>query len=124
MFGLRSGVLIFVSIESLFWALMAFAAIFSEIKYISNVDIGEFSDGLDNDWYYFVLFGYPLETIDERIRSKDGHQRVPFRLPFDIICSRPSLSHRRQSHFVLDFHHLPRVYAAAFGWHFEGEFGR
>ncbi|KAG5675831.1 hypothetical protein PVAND_005701 [Polypedilum vanderplanki] len=69
LFGLRSGVLIFVSIEALFWALLTFAAIFSEIKYITNVDIGEFSDVLDNDWYYFLLFGYPRELIDERIRT-------------------------------------------------------
>lgn len=71
LFGLRSGVLIFVSIEALFWGLLAFAAIFCEVKYIINVDIGEFSDDLDNDWYYFFLFGYPRELIDERIRSKN-----------------------------------------------------
>lgn len=69
MFGLRSGVLIFVSLEALFWALLSFAAIFSEVKYIINVDIGEFSDVLDNDWYYYLLFGYARELIDERIRS-------------------------------------------------------
>jgi hypothetical protein len=70
MFGLRSGVLIFVSIEALFWAVLTFAAVFSEIKYIANVDIAEFSDVLDNDWYYYLLFGYPRELIDERVRSK------------------------------------------------------
>lgn len=69
-FGLRSGVLIFVSIEVLFWAVLTFAAIYSEVKYIINVDIAEFSDVLDNDWYYWILFGYPREQIDERIRSK------------------------------------------------------
>lgn len=70
LFDLRSGVLIFISLEALFWGLLSFAAIFSEVKYIINVDIGEFSDDLDNDWYYFFLFGYPRELIDERIRSK------------------------------------------------------
>lgn len=70
LFGLRSGVLIFVSIEALFWALLTFAAIFSEVKYIANVDVGDFSDVLDNDWYYYFLFGYPRELIDERIRSE------------------------------------------------------
>lgn len=70
MFGLRSGVLIFVSLEALFWALLAFSAIYSEVKYIVYVDLAEFSDVLDNDWYYFLLFGYPRELIDERIRSK------------------------------------------------------
>jgi hypothetical protein len=60
----------FVSFEALFWALMGFAAIFSEVKYIVNFDIVEFSDILDRDWYYFLLFGYPPEFIDERMRSK------------------------------------------------------
>jgi hypothetical protein len=72
-FDLRCGVLIFVSIETLFWAVLTFASIYSEVKYIINVDIAEFSDVLDNDWYYFVLFGYPRELIDEWIRSKDDN---------------------------------------------------
>jgi hypothetical protein len=75
-FDLRSGVLIFISFETLFWAVLTFAAIYSEIKYIINVDIAEFSDVLDNDWYYFVLFGYPRELIDEWIRSKDDKIKI------------------------------------------------
>lgn len=82
LFGLRSGVLIFVSIEALFWALLAFAAIYSEIKYIVYVDIGEFSDVLDNDWYYYLLFGYPKELIDERLRSKEITLFVSVRMNF------------------------------------------
>lgn len=69
-FGLRSGVLIFVSFEVLFWCILTFAAIYSEVKYIIHTDIPEFSDVLDNDWYYYILFGWPMELIDERIRSE------------------------------------------------------
>lgn len=82
LFGLRSGVLIFVSIEALFWALLAFAAIYSEAKYIANVDIGEFSDVLDNDWYYYLLFGYARELIDEKIRSKEIYLSLGVALHF------------------------------------------
>lgn len=70
LFGLRSGVLIFVSIEALFWAILSFAAVFSEIKYINSVEVPEFSDDLERDWYYYLIFGHPRDLFDEKFRSK------------------------------------------------------
>lgn len=70
LFGLRSGVLIFVSIEALFWSVISFVAAYSEVKYIANIDIPEFADDLEYDWYYFLIFGHQRETFDERVRSK------------------------------------------------------
>lgn len=73
-FGLRCGVLIFVSIEALFWAILSFAAVYSEVKYINVIDLYDFSDDLDSDWYYFLLFehsrDYEGKLINERVRSK------------------------------------------------------
>lgn len=72
-FGLRSGVLIFVSIEALFWAILSFAAVYSEVKYINDIDLLDFTDDLERDWYYYILFehsDYPRSTFTERTRSK------------------------------------------------------
>lgn len=73
-FGLRCGVLIFVSIEALFWALLSFAAVHSEAKYINAVDLLEFSDDLERDWYYYLIFEHSRDyegmLVNERVRSK------------------------------------------------------
>lgn len=73
-FGLRSGVLIFVSVEALFWAVLSFAAIYCEVKYITNIDLLTFSDDLENDWYYYMIFDtnryYRDYYFDEKLRSE------------------------------------------------------
>lgn len=69
-FGLRSGVLIFVSIEALFWSLMSFVAVYSEVKYINNINLLDFTDDLERDWYYYMIFEHPRDTFTERVRSK------------------------------------------------------
>ncbi|CRL02867.1 CLUMA_CG015837, isoform A [Clunio marinus] len=68
-FGLRSGVLIFVSIEALFWGILSFVAVYSEVKYIRNTDIPEFTDDLERDWYYYLIFEHPRDTFNERVRT-------------------------------------------------------
>lgn len=70
MFGLRSGVLIFVSIEALFWAIISFAAVYSEVKYIRLIDILEWADELERDWYYYLIFDHPRDLFDDKFRSK------------------------------------------------------
>lgn len=70
MFGLRSGVLIFLSIEALFWAIISFAAVYSEIKYINLVDIPEWSDEVERDWYYYLVFEHPRDLYTDKFRSK------------------------------------------------------
>lgn len=62
--------LIFVSIEALFWAILSFAAIYSEIKYINSIDILDFTDDLEYDWYYYLIFEHPRDTFNEKVRSK------------------------------------------------------
>lgn len=73
-FGLRCGVLIFVSIEALFWAIMSFAAVYSEVKYINDIDLFVFTDDLESDWYYFLIFEHSRDTqgtlVNEKVRSK------------------------------------------------------
>jgi hypothetical protein len=63
-----------VSIEALFWAILSFAAVYSEIKYIKDIDLLNFSDDLEVDWYYYLLFehsrDYEGKLINERVRSK------------------------------------------------------
>lgn len=59
-----------MSIEALFWAVISFVAAYSEVKYITSIDILDFADDLEYDWYYFLIFGHPRETFDERVRSK------------------------------------------------------
>jgi len=68
-FGLRSGVLIFVSIEALFWAILSFAAVYSEVKYINSVDLLDFTDDLERDWYYYLIFEHPRDTFNEKVRT-------------------------------------------------------
>lgn len=70
LFGLRSGVLIFLSIEALFWAVLSFAAVYSEVKYINSIDILDFTDDLERDWYYYLIFEHPRDNFNERVRSK------------------------------------------------------
>lgn len=70
LFGLRSGVLIFVSIEALFWAILSFVAVYSEVKYINSVDLFDFTDDLERDWYYYLIFEHPRDTFNEKVRSK------------------------------------------------------
>jgi hypothetical protein len=70
MFGLRSGVLVFVSFEALFWALISFVALYSEVKYIKTVDLLEFTDDLERDWYYYLIYEHPRDTFNERVRSE------------------------------------------------------
>lgn len=68
-FGLRSGVLIFVSIEALFWAVLSFAAVYSEVKYINSFDLLDFTDDLERDWYYYLILEHPRDTFTEKVRS-------------------------------------------------------
>jgi hypothetical protein len=75
-FGLRSGVLIFVSLEALFWAFISFVAIYSEVKYINTIDLLEFTDDLDRDWYYFLIYEHPRDTFTERVRSKCANSKL------------------------------------------------
>lgn len=60
----------FVSIEALFWAVISFVAVYSEVKYINSIEILEFADDLEYDWYYYLIFGHPRDTFDERVRSE------------------------------------------------------
>lgn len=92
LFGLRSGVLIYVSIEALFWAVLSFAAVFSEVKYINSFDLLDFTDDLDRDWYYYLIFEHPRDTFNERVRSEfvdcDGKQlaiMISISLPANLI---------------------------------------
>lgn len=60
----------FVSIEAFFWAVLSFVSIYSEVKYITSVDLLEFTDDLEYDWYYFLIFEHPRDTFTDRVRSK------------------------------------------------------
>jgi hypothetical protein len=72
-FGLRSGVLVLASIETLFWALVSFAALYSEVQYMSETDLYSFTDYVsERDWWYFFIFersDYPRDTYSETLRS-------------------------------------------------------
>lgn len=79
-FGLRCGVLIFVSIEALLWAILSFAAVYSEVKYINDIDLLTFSDSLDYDWYYYLIFersrDYQGTLVNERTRSMFSKKKM------------------------------------------------
>jgi hypothetical protein len=73
-FGLRCGVLIFAFFEAIFWLVVSTLAIYKEIRYMRETDLGNFIDYIyeneDNkDWYYFVLYWYPRDEFDEVLRS-------------------------------------------------------
>lgn len=73
MLGLRRGLLIFVSIEAIVWAIISVIAVYCEIRYIRTADVLDFYDTVENDWYYNVLFEYsniPREYYNEGVRSE------------------------------------------------------
>lgn len=77
LFALKSGVLLFVSIEALFWALISFVAVYSEVKYINSIDLLDFTDDLERDWYYFLIFEHPRDTFNEKVRSESQlHRKI------------------------------------------------
>jgi hypothetical protein len=72
---------------------------------------------LDRDWYYFLLFGYPPEFIDERMRSKWIFYYSQFCLLTFYFFSIPNC---RQFTFVLNICALFYLHIIASSWHIEG----
>jgi hypothetical protein len=69
-FGLKSGVLIFVSLEALFWMFISFVAIFSEVKYIRLTNMEELKESLKRDWYFNRISERSINSFDEQARSE------------------------------------------------------
>lgn len=66
---LRIGLGVWVILEALLWVAFFVAALYHEIIYVNEDDLMLFSLRTDQ-WYFELIFGDRLHTVDQKIRSK------------------------------------------------------
>jgi hypothetical protein len=68
--NLRIGITIWLLIETFIWTFLFIAAFYYEIVYVDRIDVIDFYDETEQEWYFNFLFGDRLLTSDQKIRSE------------------------------------------------------
>lgn len=68
-FNLKRGLCTWLVIEAFIWAFLFVAALFHEIFYVNVEDLLQFSLEMEG-WYFYIIFGGPVEYLSRRIYSK------------------------------------------------------
>lgn len=85
-FSLRRGVLTFGVFEAIFWFLATIVAIYSEVRYMMEIELYGFTDYIyEYDWYYYFVFWHPRDEYTETLRSNFINSINIFFLFLDFI---------------------------------------
>lgn len=62
--------LIFGFFEAIWWLFATIVAVYSEIRYMLEVELYSFTDYVfEYDWYYYFVFWHPRDEYTEQLRS-------------------------------------------------------